>query len=77
MSLEPCKHDGRQRPVDVTCARRCERFPKCMPPESTQLKDSIRGTLQAGAVERAAVVALLGTLEAALGQDSPTEKPEG
>src|SRR6266542_3739565 len=77
VSLEPCKHDGRQRPVDVTCARRCERFPKCMPPESTQLKDSIRGTLQAGAVERAAVVALLGTLDVFLKETATTEKPEG
>jgi hypothetical protein len=62
----PCRHDGRQRPVDVTCAERCERFPNCLPSESPQLKTSISGALRAGAVERAAIEELLATLEATL-----------
>jgi len=65
----PCKHDGRQRPVDVTCCERCERFPKCVPSASTKLRASIDGTLRAGEVERDTIVALLDTLEAALPDD--------
>ena len=65
----PCKHDGRQRPVDVTCCERCERFPKCVPPASPTLRASIDGTLRAGEIEREAVAALLDTLEAALPDD--------
>jgi hypothetical protein len=71
MSLTPCAHDGRQRPVDFTCAERCERFPKCVPPTSPQVKGRIARTLQAGAVERNTVERLLATLEAALRDDSP------
>ena len=71
MSLIPCARDGRQRPADVTCTERCERFPKCVPPASPQVKSSIADTLQAGAVERNTVETLLATLEATLWDDSP------
>lgn len=66
MSLTPCAHDGRQRPADVTCAERCECFPKCVPPASPKLKSAIDGTLQAGAAERDAIVAVLDRLNALL-----------
>jgi hypothetical protein len=69
LSLIPCKYDGRQRPVDVTCCERCERFPKCVPSASPKLRASIDGTLRAGAVERDTIAALLDTLEAALPDD--------
>jgi hypothetical protein len=75
MSLIPCARDGRQRPVDVTCAERCERFPTCVPPASPPVKGSIASTLQAGALERNTVETLLATLEAALRDDSPTDDP--
>jgi hypothetical protein len=73
MSLMPCAHDGRQRPVDVTCAERCERFPKCILPTSPQAKSKIASMLQAGAIERNAIETLLATLEMALRANSPTE----
>jgi hypothetical protein len=73
MSLMPCAHDGRQRPVDVTCAERCERFPKCIPPTSPQAKSKIAGTLQAGAIERNTIETLLAMLEVALRTSSPTD----
>jgi hypothetical protein len=73
MSLMPCAHDGRQRPVDVTCAERCERFPKCIPPTSPQAESKIASMLQAGAIERNAIETLLATLEMALRANSPTE----
>jgi hypothetical protein len=60
----PCAHDGRQRPAAVTCAERCERFPKCVPSASPKLKTVIDGTLQAGAAERDAIASVLDTLEA-------------
>jgi hypothetical protein len=66
MSFTPCAHDGRQRPTDVTCAERCQRFPKCVPPASPKLKRAIDGTLQAGAAERDAIVAVLVRLRALL-----------
>jgi hypothetical protein len=71
MSLMPCAHDGRQRPLDVTCGERCERFPTCLPRSSQQLRRQIAGTFQAGAVERDTIEALLATLEALL-QDQPS-----
>ena len=73
MSLMPCAHDGRQRPVDITCAERCERFPKCILPTSPQAKSRIVGTLQAGAIERNSIERLLATLEVALRANSPTD----
>ncbi len=70
MSLRPCARDGRQRPVQVTCCEHCELFPRCLPPESPQLKTSISGTFQAGAVEREMIADLLETLGATpQGQD--------
>jgi hypothetical protein len=69
MSLTPCAHDGRQRPAAVTCGKRCERFPACLPPESPQLRSSIGGSFQAGAVERATIAVLLATLEAMIRGD--------
>ena len=73
MSLMPCAHDGRLRPVVITCAERCERFPKCIPPTSPQAKSRIVGTLQAGAIERNSIETLLATLEVALRANSPTD----
>ena len=72
MSLTPCVHDGRQRPVNVTCGERCERFPKCMPSASLTLKTSISHTLRAGAVERSTTAGLLMTLEATLQENGDT-----
>jgi hypothetical protein len=66
MSLTPCAYDGRQRPIDVTCAERCERFPKCVPSASPKLTAAIAGTLQAGAAERDAIASVLDTLKALL-----------
>jgi len=66
VSLTPCKRDGRQRPVDVTCCERCEQFPKCVPSASPRLIASIEGMLQAGKVERDTIAALLNTLQGTL-----------
>ena len=66
MALTPCAHDGRQRPVDVTCGERCERFPKCVPPAGPRLKAAIAGAVQAGAAERDAIVSMLDRLNALL-----------
>jgi hypothetical protein len=66
MALTPCVHDGRQRPGDVTCGERCDRFPKCVPPAGPRLKAAIAGTVQAGAAERDAIVAVLDRLAALL-----------
>jgi hypothetical protein len=73
MSLTPCAHDGRQRPVAVTCCERCERFPACLPEASPQLRAQVVGTFRAGAVERDAIMTLLVTLKAALKDDEPPE----
>jgi hypothetical protein len=62
----PCAHDGRRRPVAVTCGERCERFPNYVPSASPKLKTAIDGTLQAGAAERDAIASVLDTLEALL-----------
>jgi hypothetical protein len=72
MSIVPCAHDGRQRPLDVTCAKQCKRFPACLPPTSPQLKADIARMLQAGAVERDTVEKLLATLKAVLRGTSRT-----
>jgi hypothetical protein len=74
MSLTPCTHDGRQRPIDVTCGDRCERFPKCLPPSSSQLRQRIAGTFQAGAVERDTLEELLATLKALLHDEPPSDE---
>ena len=63
MSLTPCVHGHGQLPVARTCAERCEGFPGCLPPASPQLKTSISGSFQAGAVERATIAVLLAMLE--------------
>jgi hypothetical protein len=70
MSLRPCVRDGRQRPVHVTCCEHCELFPRCLPPESSQLRASIGDTFQAGALERETIAELLATLEATLQGES-------
>jgi hypothetical protein len=69
-------HDGRQRPIDVTCGERCERFPKCLPPSSPQLRQRIANTFQAGAVERDTVESLLATLEALVQDEPPLDEME-
>jgi hypothetical protein len=66
MSLTPCAHDGHQRPVDVTCAERCERFPECVPSASPKLKGTIDAMVQAGAAEREAIISMLDRLNALL-----------
>jgi hypothetical protein len=73
MSLTPCAHDGRRRPVAVTCCERCERFPACLPPASPQLRAEIAGTCRAGTVEREMIALLLDTLEAIVQDDEPDE----
>jgi hypothetical protein len=78
MSLTPCLHDGRQRPADVTCGERCERFPKCVPSASPNLKALIGDLLQAGRVERETIEELLARLEAAqMGNSTSVDPPEG
>jgi hypothetical protein len=71
MSLKPCARDGHQRPVDITCAERCEGFPACLPSASRQLRVQVASTFLAGAVERDAIMALLATLKAAIEDDEP------
>jgi hypothetical protein len=71
MSLTPCAHDGRQRRPAVTCAERCERFPKCLPAASPELRAEIAGTCRAGTVEREMIALLLDTLGAIVQDDEP------
>jgi hypothetical protein len=53
-------HNGRQRPIDVTC-RTLQLLPTCLPPSSPQVRRTISGTFQAGAVEREAIESVLGS----------------
>ena len=71
--MTPCAHDGRQRPVAVTCCERCARFPACLPKASPQLRAEVASMFRAGAIERDAIKALLATLEAALDGDVQPE----